>query len=286
MRKFKWGRKAVSGVLLCAMAAMVLTMPVSADAKKKGAKKAAEFDANGTYHARMGIQTADTLWITRWGYLEKSANSYYKTDKDDLLCTNKNETFDGTFTDVEIKGNGTYTVSLDGADFSGETTISQLHVATDIPVDADVKFSNVSLEIDGKNILTFDEGYMEDEEPYLVAGKDLLLLNHWRPELIKQLEGQGQGETAENGWKLLQGTGDETVSITFTVSGFAYDNENAKAETETGNTSDDAATSDQTVDSAQKDNSKGISLPIVIGGVVVIVVIAGVVMVSKNGKKS
>ena len=279
MRKTTWMHKAVSGVMLCALAVSLLGMPASADAKKK-AKKEVAFDANGTYHARLGIQTADTLWITRWGYFDKSANTYYKTEKDNQLCTNKNETYDGTFTDVEIKGNGTYTVSLDGADFAGETTISQLHVATDIPLSADVKFSDVSVEIDGKKTVSFADGYMEDEDPYLIGGKDMLLLNHWRPELIKELEGQGYAETADNGWKLLQGTGDETVVVTFTVSGFDYDNESAKAEEPAD------ASSDQAAATSEKEASKSSSTPVVviIVGVVVVVVIAGGV-VSKKRKK-
>lgn len=183
---------------------------------------------------------------------------------------------------AEFDANGTYTVSLDGADFSKETTISQLHVATDIPTSSDVKFSDVSLQINGREIVSFDEGYMEDEEPYLVGGKDLLLLNHWRPELIKELEGQGSGETAENGWKLLQGAGDENVSVTFTVSGFAYDNENAKAPAEDTASSD--AGSDQSGKTTSESKDGGMTVPIVIGGVVVVVIIAAVVISRKRSK--
>lgn len=266
-------KKVITGVTLSALVVSMLALPASANAKK-----AAKFDANGTYHARMGIQTADTLWITRWGYYDKGANSYYKTEKDDKLCTNKDEVYDGTFTDVEIKGNGTYTVSLDGADFSGETTISQLHVATDIPTKSDVKFSDVSLEVNGKEIVSFDEGYMEDEEPYLAGGKVLLLLNHWRPELIKELESKSAGETADNGWKLLQGTGEEKVSVTFTVSGFAYDNESAKAQTDT-NTSSDASSAP-----AEETGKSSPVLPIVIGGIVVVVIIVAVVTRTRKKK--
>lgn len=291
MRKRKSFKKALAGILTGSMllvactpvlaASMALT-PASADAAKKDKKdkKAAEFDANGTYHARLGIQTADTLWIQRWGYFDKSANPDYKTDNDDKLVAKKVE-YDGTFTDAEIAGNGTYTVSLDGADFSGETTISQLHVATDIPTSAtDVKFSNVSLNINGIKVVDFEDGYMEDEDPYLGGGQVILLLNHWRPELINTLSDKGKGETAENGWKFLQGGGDETVSVTFTVSGFAYDNENAKAvSSENTDASSNAATSDQGTTSAAKDTkSSGVSIPIVIGGVVVVVIIAAVVV--------
>ena len=62
-------------------------------------------------------------------------------------------------------------------------------------------------------------------------------------------------QTADNGWKHLQGTGDESVSVTFIVSGFAYDNKSAKIVTE------DTADSDAGLDQGDRAGSGSKSSP-------------------------
>ncbi len=226
-------RKIILGMMVGALALSIMTTvtPVSATKKAKENEIVKEVDLNGTYHARMGLQTADTIWMQRWGYFDDSKNETFGTENDDSLYSKKGKkmsTHEGTFTDAEIAGNGTYTVSLDGANFEGETTLSQLQIATDIPQNDDIKFTNLKVTIDGKEFVTFDEAVMENEEPYLTAGEVILLLNHWRPELIAELETKGGDENAVNGWSLLTGQGDESIQITFTVSGMAYDNASAQ----------------------------------------------------------
>lgn len=179
------------------------------------------------YHAAMGIQTATQIWIQRWGYYEGSQNEYFGTQDYDKLYDSHKKFYDGTFEDVEIKGNGTYTISLKDADFAGETTISQLHIATDIPVadSESLQFTDIKLEINGKEIVTFDQAFMEDEDNYLQGGAVILLFNHWREQLIETLGSKGRSEDSDNGWELLQGSGKDNISITFTVSGLPYDKE-------------------------------------------------------------
>ena len=172
--------KVVSFVLTGVIAASSLLM--SSDTAS-AAKKKKELDLNGTYHAALGIQTATDLWIQRMAYYEGSQNKYYGKKGADKMFVKSKETGDeeeatGTFTDVEIKGNGTYTVSLEGADFKEEKTISQLHVATDIPVNDTIKFSNVSVKIDDKTVVEFDEAVMEDEANYMQGGMVVLAFNH------------------------------------------------------------------------------------------------------------
>ena len=213
--------------------AMVLSLSTGAQADAAKKKK---LDLNGKYHATMGIQTSTKLWYNHLGYYEKTQNKYYKTDKADKIVytnpdTQEETTATGTFTDAEIAGNGTYTLKLEGADFQGETAISQLHIATDIPLNDKIKFTNVKAKVDGREVTSFDEGVPENEEPYLQGGTVILLMNHWRPELVKQLQEDGLSESAESGYDLLKGTTDESVEITFTVSGFNYDNPDAVEET-------------------------------------------------------
>lgn len=272
--------KKLTALLLTATLALSAFSVSPAQAAKK---KKAVFDPNGKYHATLGIQTCTNLWLTHMGYYEKSQNSYYNTENADNLMykdkeTNKDTAATGTLTNTEIAGNGTYTVRLEGLDSMNETDISQLHIATDIPLNDKVKFTDVKASINGKEILSFDEGVPENEEPYLQGGMVILLLNHWRAELVKEVAAKGLPESAESGWKLLQGTGNESVEITFTVSGFDYDNPDAVA-------ADETPDSDNQASSAEADNSSGNSavpvLPIA-AAVIILIVIGGVIIVRRK----
>lgn len=292
MRKGKILKKFAAGVLTGAMALAMLVSSVSAETDDKPTE-GQELDLNGTYHAALGIQTSTKLWIQRMAYFESTQNKMYGTDMNDKLFyvdsdTEKDEAVGGTFTDVEIAGNGTYTVSLSGADFKGETAISQMHIATDIPVNDAIQFSNVEVKINGRTVVKFDEAVMEEEKPYIAAGMDILIMNHWRPELRTELEGKGLAEDASSGWNLLVGSGDDNISVSFTVSGFAYDKEADDPEPET---TAQAPTSGDPAQTKGTDpiEGKGSVLPIgaivgIIAGAVVVVVIVIAVIVSRKKK--
>lgn len=272
--------KKITALLLTAALALSAFSVSPAQAAKK--KKAA-FDPNGKYHATLGIQTCTNLWLTHMGYYEKSQNSYYNTENADKLMykdkeTNKDTAATGTLTNTEIAGNGTYTVKLEGLDSMNETDISQLHIATDIPLNDKVKFTDVKASINGREILSFDEGVPENEEPYLQGGMVILLLNHWRAELVKEVAAKGLSENVESGWKLLNGTGDESVEITFTVSGFDYDNPDAVAASDAS--SDNSASASSESDSSSSHSAAPV-LPIA-AGVVILIVIFGVIIVRKK----
>lgn len=271
-------------VALTLAGAMTLSLATGAQADAAKKKK---LDLDGKYHATMGIQTSTKLWYTRMGYYEKSQNKYYKTDKADKIVytdpdTQEEATAVGTFTDAEIAGNGTYTLKLEGADFQGETAISQLHIATDIPLNDKIKFTNVKAKVDGREVASFDEGVPENEEPYLQGGTVILLMNHWRPELVKQLQENGLSESAESGYDLLKGTTDESVEITFTVSGFNYDNPDAVEATPEPTQAADSSSDSSRTSSGSEDSGVPV-VPIVI--VVVAVVVIGGVVVFKSKKK-
>lgn len=225
----KLWRQGITGVILAA----IVCMAVAAQSDVVSA----EGEDQPVYHAAMGIQTATQIWIQRWGYYEGSQNEYYDTEDYDKLYDSHKKFYDGTFEDVEIRGNGTYTVALKDADFAGEETVSQLHIATDIPVAESEKlqFTDIKLEVNGNQVLQFDQAVMEDEEDYMQGGAVILLFNHWRDGLIETLKGMGKGEDSSNGWDILQGSGAETVSITFTVSGLPYDNEESSKEDDSKN---------------------------------------------------
>lgn len=272
---------AVAAAALLAFAGMVSVSAAPA--------KTQEVDLDGTYHARMGIQTSNIRWIMQMNYYKGEANETLGTELENkLFCADPDNedkliSKEGTFNEVEIAGNGVYTVTLDKADFDGETDISQLHVATDIPLNDKIQFSNVKVKINGREFVTFDEAVMEDETPYLEGGMVLLVLNHWRESVTSYLSEHGRSENAASGWTLLSGQGDENISITFTVSGFHKDNPDAveatstpKAEKAEGKPSDI---------SESNRSLPTVATVVVIVLVIVLVIVSVVILVKKSRKR-
>lgn len=138
--------------------------------------------AADTYHAYLGVQT-NPSWIFRNGWSDSSFgrdtyDSFNKLSKDGAPAD-----IDGTFTDIDITGDGTYKVSLTGADLSDEELFSLLFVSTDIPVDAGVSITNVKVIIDGQTKYTFDEAYIPEDTGEYVT---IQARNIWNDDLGKE----------------------------------------------------------------------------------------------------
>ena len=184
-------------------------------------------DLDGVYHAALGVSTANNKTISRDAYYAKSINKYYKTKRYAKLMSENaysgsKTSYKGTFTDTVIKGNGKYRVKLTGADFSWETVVSALHVATDIPSTKKITFSDVSLKVNGKTLVTFSEPYMENEKKYRKGGMDIVLLNKDKADLIQELSNRNLRKTRINGYNILTGAGNDSIVVTFNVDGFNY----------------------------------------------------------------
>ncbi|MDE7302500.1 MAG: hypothetical protein K2N60_04170 [Oscillospiraceae bacterium] len=172
--------------------------------------------AADTYHAYLGVQT-NPSWIFRnaWddgSFGKETYDSFNKLSKDGAPAD-----IDGTFTDVEITGDGTYKVSLTGADLSDEELFSLLFVSTDIPVDAGVSITNVNVIIDGQKKYTFDEAYIpEDTGAYI----QVQARNIWNDDLGKE----------DGLFAYMMPT--DSVEMEFTVSGMGSAEAAAPAATE------------------------------------------------------
>lgn len=198
-------------------------------------------------------------------------------------------TVPGEFTDVELKGNGVYTVSLEHADFQNETTLSLLQLTTDIPSDAEIQISDIHLIINKREIVSFDEAFLEDDETYLSGGMVVLLLSHRQYGLKGRLSRLGHPEDTPDGWKLLRGGKDESISITFTVSGFDYDNEDAQPKSDKKNPDLRKIIGSDSPDNPAKENERGgISIVAVVGVVLVIIaaLITGIVIRKREDHKT
>lgn len=134
-----------------------------------------------SYHAYLGVQT-NPSWIFRNGWTDASFGKDYE-NFDKLSKDGAPADIAGTFTDVEITGDGTYKVSLTGADLSSEELFSLLFVSTDIPADSGVSITNVKVIIDGQEKYTFAEGYIpEDTGDYI----QIQARNIWNDDLGKE----------------------------------------------------------------------------------------------------
>ena len=238
------------------------------DAKKKKAE--ASVDLNGEYHAALGLQTSTQKWIYRLGYY----NDKYAGKKEwGSLATGEYGTEDytrvkGKFTDAVIAGNGTYTVTLHNAYFDGEKDFSQLHVSTDIPDTGQITFSNMVINIDGNDIKTYAEPYI-DKDPVTGGYTCLVAINNWRTDL-DEMNSNCVPESNKN-----------DISITFTVDGFNYDNPSnmkeeisATVEPEVTPTATAAVTSLENVATEKQEESDEIPRPVIIISVIVIAIAA------------
>ena len=189
--------------------------------------------AEETYHAYLGIQSASFTFRNAWnegqygkGIAADDGSFYFDhlTGWDGPTALNKG----GTFTDAEITGDGTYSVSLTGDfDFGSDETLNLLFVSTDIPLDSGVTISDVKVKIDGSTKYTFDEAYLNPDDAEYVSP---MMINIWNDDLGK----------ADGLFGYTMPT--SSVEIEFTVSGMAA----APAETEAAPAETEAAPADTT----------------------------------------
>lgn len=238
-----------------------------------------EYDANGVYHAYFGVQTP--TWLFRNAHDDAT---YGK----DSGCFDQMGFVDGEwvaqggqFTDVEIAGNGTYTVGMSGFDFSGtfqeqailgeEGLFNLLFVSTDLPNNDGIVISNVTLKMDGKEITTQESAFLDPDAKDV---KKVLLANIWNNE-IPALP--------------YYAAPTDSIEITFTVSGFDYDAAPAEVEatpaTEEVKTEEAtvAATAEAVEEAPASSSNTGVIIGIVV--VVAVVAVAAGVIVSKKKKE-
>lgn len=292
-------KKVAASVLAATLAlTVVASMGSTADAAKKSkkAKKAAEktaaaFDPAGSYKAFVGFQqteswrfhdecTSETLGLT--GTDLNGLN--YETD---VMWSGDNgtEKIDGTVEGVELKGNGTYTAKI--TDLNGvlanapegvsadQMKISMLYLSTNLPADAKdkVQFSDVSLKVDGNEVTLPETQFFKPET--LDAGyTSLYLIDTYA---------KGQGEYVDS--PELAMAPNDSIEITFTVSGFANDNPDAVAATPTPAPEQDDASSAESADEDDSEGGSSVNAGVIAGIVGAVVVVAGIVVVVTRKKK-
>ena len=253
---------------------------VSAGAGEAEAAGPAEVDLDGTYNAYIGFQSPafsfrNAFDDATYGRDTEYFNQITGWAGSDAL------TIPGTLTDTVIAGNGTYTISANGIEFAADDFASQdymnlIFISTDIPNTGAITISDIKLNINGRDVST-SPIVSPDSVNYL----NMLIQNIWNEEV------------ATIGYYDVPVT---DMTITFTVSGFNYDNPDATGAVETVDEPAQDTTADTGSDTAPAvdepaaeetatEASAGVNpVVVVVIVIVVIAVVAGVAIVLKKKK--
>ncbi len=185
-----------------------------------------------TYKAYFGCQSQSYTFRNKWnepsyglGVTGDNGMVYFDT-LTGWDASNNAVDMGGDFTDVDITGDGTYTVGLSGDfDFGNDETFNLLFASTNIPLSTGATVSNVNVKFDGNTIYTFDEGYVDEEETEYVY---IPVINTYNPDL-KDLFAYAMPSTS--------------IELEFTISGLGSAAADTGAETDTPAADSGATTS-------------------------------------------
>lgn len=234
-----------------------------------------DVDLDGTYMAYIGLQSPTYSFRNAWDEPNYGLGTEYFNQLTGWV-DGEAVVLPGEFTDVEIKGNGIYTVSATGcdfgADFDAQDHFNLIFVSTDIPDTGAITISDVKLKIDGKSVSIAPE-INPDEVPYLGIS-----IQNIRSEL-ESLQTIGSYNVPP-----------KDVEITFTVSGFNYDNPDLVAAEET-TVAEETKASEEAVaeaagDTAEESSGNTVLMIVVVAVAVVIIAVVAVVLTKKKGKKT
>lgn len=282
--------KLLSTACAAAIAASALAIPASAE--------------DVSYHAYLGVQSASYTFRNAWndatygqGITSDDGMVYFDQltgwENPGNIAVNKG----GVFTDAEITGDGTYSVSVTDFDFGEDESLNLLFVSTDIPLDAGITISDVKVIMDGSTKYTFDEAYLSPDEKEYVSP---MCINIWNEDLGKQdglfgymmptdsIELQftvsGTGVEAETTEAAAEEVTEETTEevteaeTTEEVTEAETEAETEAAETEAAET--EAAAAD--TQPAEESSSSNVGVIIAIVAAVVVVAVVVVVVVKKK----
>ena len=282
-------RKLLAAVLVGVMTVSSLAISAFAADEKGTVPAPGEFDANGEYVAQMYVQM-DGSWVFRNKWNDKdygTAMGYQYAGQLSQVEGSNAVLYDGTFTDVKLQGNGTYTLKLENPNFvkdvNGTKTepkrFNMIGISTNIPASAQdtVKITDATLKINDSSVYTYtwkDALVDEEDKDYML----IPLLN------VYNKKGDYDAVNEQLGGDESTFMGEVTsIEITFTVSGFGYDKAvEATTAEETTAAADTATKADAKADSS---SSNGLPTPAIIGIVAAVVVVVVVIVVVATSKK-
>ena len=184
-------RKLLAAVLVGVMTVSSLAISAFAADEKGTVPAPGEFDANGEYVAQMYVQM-DGSWVFRNKWDDKdygTAMGYQYAGQLSQVESGNAVPYDGTFTDVALKGNGTYTIKLENPNFvkdvNGTKTepkkFNMIGISTNIPASAQdtVKITDATIKINDSSMYTYTwkEALVDEEESVLAVSAALVAVS-------------------------------------------------------------------------------------------------------------
>ena len=285
--------KLLSTACAAAIAASALAIPASAD--------------EVSYHAYLGVQSASYTFRNAWndatygqGVTSDDGMVYFDQltgwENPGNIAVNKG----GVFTDAEITGDGTYSVSVTDFDFGEDETLNLLFISTDIPLDAGITISDLKVIMDGNTKYTFDEAYLNPDDKEYVSP---MCINIWNDDLGKQdglfgymmptdsielqftVSGTGvEAETTEAAEEVTEETTEEVTEAETTeeVTEAETTEEVTEAETEADTEAAETEAAAADTQPAEESSSSNVGVIIAIVAAVVVVAVVVVVVVKKK----
>ncbi len=267
----------VTAVMALALTVAAIPNTAFADESSKDAIAAgkAAFDPSGKteYHAYLLFQV-DQSWVFRDSFANPETGRSNANFNKVLTTKNVSDAIpvDGEITDAVVKGNGTYTVKVEGLNSvtTSEPTaaLKVAGVSTDIPSSSGIQITNVKTKIDGMTKSEQPSAILDDEEDARSKTMTVLVNNLYR-------------NTTELGTELQVPT--DSLEITFTVAGFDVDNPDATEATPTPAPADTSASGNDSDSEASFFTTPGGIACIVV--VAVVIIGAVVIVISKKKKK-
>lgn len=209
---------ALASVLVLSNVSPVLAAPetsatpsASADVTPTATPLDTEVNVNGKYHATLGFETDSYRNVYRYGYFDDKdrAKKEWKQISSGTIGEDDYQSYQGTFKNAIIKGNGTYSVRLSNANYRYANTFKLLQVSTDIPNTGAITFSNMKVIVNGEEKLSFKKVSTSSNRDYVV----LYAINDKKEALA---------DLGDDKRIVPSSYQSNSVVIKFKVSGFSY----------------------------------------------------------------
>ena len=228
----------------------------------------------GAYNAYIGLQTQTYSFRNAWTEASYGKETPYFNgwivwgdgDNPEETFPDYEDNFDydingyvlpASYTDASFDADGTYTVKAEGIDWAlkGETDFNLVFVSTDLPANAGLTISDVSVAVDGTVVKTVDSYTYDETAEYI----EIDLANIWNPDI--------------GAWGLAFPS--DSVAISFTVAGLSAGAADAAAAPATGDV-------DAAADSSKGSPDTGIADVAAIAGLGLVAV--GAIVVTRKRK--
>ncbi|MBR6275233.1 MAG: hypothetical protein IKR27_09530 [Lachnospiraceae bacterium] len=208
------------------------------------------FDPAGKYNGYFCFQTPKYSFRNDWNDTyglnytdDRNMDYFHQVTGWEEGDTQTPITMPGTFTDVEIAGNGTYEVKVSGLEFSDSEFAEQdyfnlIFLSTDIPKNGGAEITDIKLNVDGNDI----EGIAPEMNDEILEYQQYSIQNKW----------SGEPKVQKIPYFVVPC---KEMTITFTVSGFNYDKAGSEESSSAADPAESSSAESSSAESAPAESS-------------------------------